>query len=115
MDMASKGICRTNQTSDRAGRVINDQAMVAFASAFMPAYLHQIKQLTHITILLLLTGTLPAVADPPNPELLNLSVPIATNDIKRPSALYLQLICPATAPAFKEFLKNTKGRGTGAI
>ena len=28
MDMASKGICRTNQTSDRAGRVVNDRAII---------------------------------------------------------------------------------------
>ena len=115
MEMKSKGMYRTNQTSDRAGRVINDQAMVVFASAFMPAYLHQIKQLTHIIILLLLTGTLPAVADLSKPELLNLSVPIATNDIKHPSALYLQLFAQQPRQPLKEFLKKYQGPGEQAL
>ncbi|MFP6834226.1 MAG: hypothetical protein VB914_05005, partial [Porticoccaceae bacterium] len=106
---------KPTQTGDRAVRVINDQAMVAFASAFMPAYLHQIKQLTHITILLVLTGTLPAVADLPNPELLNLSVPIHANNIERPSALYLQLFAQQPRQLLKAFLKQYQGSGEQAL
>ena len=74
-----------------------------------------IKKYTHITILLLLTGTLSAVADLTKPELLNLSVPIATNDINRPSALYLQLFAQQPRQPLKEFLEKHRGLGEQAL
>jgi opacity protein-like surface antigen len=66
-------------------------------------------------LLLAVAVALPAAADLPKPELLNLSVPIETNDIARPSALYLQLFAQQPRQSLKEFLKQYQGSGEQAL
>ena len=75
----------------------------------------RIKKSAYLAAALLLTVALPAAADLPKPELLNLSVPIATNDIKHPSALYLQLFAQQPRQPLKEFLKQHRGPGEQAL
>ncbi len=75
----------------------------------------RIKKSAYLAAALLLAAALSAAADLPKPELLKLSVPIAANNVERPSALYLQLFAQQPRQPLKEFLKQHRGPGEQAL